>query len=265
MQPRAGIYRELWERADRPPWLAGKRRAMWDAEAATLADPAVRVWVAISRFMREQIVRHADRSAAEVPVIRNGAPPMPARPATRTRGEQRVEWGVPDEAIVLLFAGADVRRKGLDTLAEAWPIVRGVCPSAWWVALGPKRRAHEAEARFAWLPLTDDMPAAFGAADALVLPSRYDPASKIVAEALHAGVPVITTRTNGACDLLEHTPAGQVLDDAGNAGALALAMLRFCDPRRLASAKAATRRVAAGATMDEHVGKLLRVLEAAAA
>ena len=263
VEPRAGVYRELWGRAARPSVFQPKRRAMWDAEAATLADPSVKTWVAISRFMREQIVRHTGRPEAQVPVIANGAPATPP-PAGKTRAEQRAAWGVPGDAVVFLFAGTDARRKGLDTLYAAWPTVHEAAPKAWWVALGPKGYGSAPEARTVWLDLAGDMPAAFAGADTLVLPSRYDPASKVVAEALHAGVPVITTRTNGASDLLEGSAAGRILEDPDDAEALAVAMLELCEPAALAEARAATAAAAAGATMDRHVDELLRILEAAA-
>ncbi|BAM02775.1 glycosyltransferase family 4 protein [Phycisphaera mikurensis] len=258
VEPRAGIYREMWA-TDRPGIFQRKRRAMWAAEAATLRDPSVRTWVAISRFMQRQIVRHTGRPEAEVPVIANGAPRVPP-PARRTRARQRAAWGVAQDAIVFLFPSADLRRKGWPALARAWPRVVGSADRARLVALSPAVRGDAITAAGP----TDDMPAALAAADVLVLPSRYDPASKVVAEALHAGLPVITTRTNGACDLIEGSAAGRILDHAGDAAALSSAMLGFCEPAALTAAREATAAAAAGATMDAHVDRLLGVLRAAA-
>ena len=167
---------------------------------------------------------------------------------------------MPQDATVFLFPSADLRRKGWPALARVWPHVLASADRARLVALSPAVRGNGVAAAGA----TGDMPAALAAADILVLPSFYDPASKVVAEALHAGVPVITTRTNGACDLLEGSPAGRILDHPDDAAALAAAMLDLCDPAALAEAKAATAAAAAGATMDAHVDRLLTVLEAAA-
>lgn len=264
VEPRAGIYREMWQRFRRPSSLAPKRRAMWDAEAATLADPSVQTWVAISRFMQQQISRHTGRPEPRVPVIANGAPSQAAPAGDGARRKQRLAWGVPENARVHLFAGSDGRRKGLPTLLAAWPKVRKKDPDAWLVALGPRPAKRDTQRRISWEPLSHDMPAAFAGADVLVLPSRYDPASKIVAEALLAGLPVITTRSNGACDLLESSAAGEILEDPLDDEALADAMLRFASPDRLAAAREATREAARGATMERHVDELLKVLQAAA-
>ncbi len=281
VQPRAGIYRELWGRTRRPTILHAKRRAMWDAEAATLADPEVEAWVAISRFMQEQIVLHTHRSADAVAVIANGAPRLPP-PDGSAEFRAKHGWGLHESHQVFLFPSDGSVRKGAKPLRKAWAEVVKQRPTPYivdldsgrldvkvssttvLVSLGAARRSLDLKRRLIRVPATDNMSDAFAGASVLVLPSFYDPAAKVVAEALQAGVPVITTRTNGSCDLIEGSRAGRIIDDARDTDALAAAMLEFCDPFTLAEARAATAAAAAGATMDEHIDKLLAVLEAAA-
>jgi UDP-glucose:(heptosyl)LPS alpha-1,3-glucosyltransferase len=84
---------------------------------------------------------------------------------------------------------------------------------------------------------TDDPYAFYQAADFFVLPTRHDPCSLVVLEALAMGVPVISTIFNGACEIMPAGHAGTVLEDPTDLPALAAAMRNMLDPlqrRRLA-------------------------------
>jgi UDP-glucose:(heptosyl)LPS alpha-1,3-glucosyltransferase len=63
----------------------------------------------------------------------------------------------------------------------------------------------------------------YGAADFLLLPSRRDTCSLVVLEALAMGLPVITTRQNGASEVIEDGRQGLLLE-RGNPAALASAI-----------------------------------------
>ena len=67
----------------------------------------------------------------------------------------------------------------------------------------------------------DDPVPYYAAADAFVLPTFYDPSSLSVSEAAAAGLPSVTTRFNGAAELLTDGVDGFVLDDPADDGALA--------------------------------------------
>jgi len=65
----------------------------------------------------------------------------------------------------------------------------------------------------------------YAAADVYVQPTYYDPCSLVVLEALASGLPVITSRFNGAGELLTPGEEGWVMHDPANANELA-ALLR---------------------------------------
>ncbi|MBA4456513.1 glycosyltransferase family 4 protein, partial [Cylindrospermopsis raciborskii CS-506_A] len=65
-----------------------------------------------------------------------------------------------------------------------------------------------------------DMPLLQKAADFFVFPSRYEPFGLVVIEAMASGLPVITSKSTGAADLV--TPAcGIVLADCNDINSLA--------------------------------------------
>ena len=57
---------------------------------------------------------------------------------------------------------------------------------------------------------------AYAAADLLVVLPIYEPCSNVVAEALAADLPVITTRCNGACELIREGKTGSIIGRLGD-------------------------------------------------
>ncbi len=97
----------------------------------------------------------------------------------------------------------DFRRKGLRGGDRALAAVPG-----WTLLVGGRddpgrsaagRRPGVAD-RIAFAGPVADPAAFYRAADFFVLPTRHDPCSLVVLEALAMGVPVISTRQNGACE-----------------------------------------------------------------
>ena len=64
---------------------------------------------------------------------------------------------------------------------------------------------------------TNQMAELYAAADVTVLPTFYDPSSKVVIESLMMGVPAISTSYNGASEFIrgesDGRPRGRVIDD----------------------------------------------------
>src|SRR5205807_2292297 len=89
-----------------------------------------------------------------------------------------------------------------------------------------------------------DMKNAYFAADFLVHPTFYDPCSLVVLEALACGLPVITSRYNGASELLQPPRDGYVIDDPHDHAQLAACMEQFLDPGRRNAGSEAARRTA---------------------
>jgi UDP-glucose:(heptosyl)LPS alpha-1,3-glucosyltransferase len=98
------------------------------------------------------------------------------------------------------------------------------------------------------------------AADYLVHPTFYDPCSLVVLEALACGLPVVTSRYNGAAELLSPPADGVVIDDPHAAPELAAALNRMLDRGYLRDAGALARQAAARCTFEDHYRALLAVL-----
>src|SRR5262249_41762459 len=103
------------------------------------------------------------------------------------------------------------------------------------------------------------------AADFLVHPTFYDPCSLVVLEALACGLPVITSRFNGASELFTSPDAGYVVEDPHDHERLAGCMRRMLDPAARGACAQAARRASALWTFEHHYRQLLQVFAEAAA
>jgi UDP-glucose:(heptosyl)LPS alpha-1,3-glucosyltransferase len=156
-----------------------------------------------------------------------------ARPNAGT--ELRRRLGISAEKIVALMLAQDFERKGLK---EAILALAKVTDRSLMLLVGGRddpsayRRLASSVGvaeRVLFAGATDDPYAFYQAADFFVLPTRHDPCSLVVLEALVMGVPVISTVFNGACEVMTDGRAGVVLDDPGDIPALAAAVEGMLD------------------------------------
>lgn len=102
----------------------------------------------------------------------------------------------PGDSMVAVFAGEVSRRKGVDVLLEAWPLVVAAHPGARLELYGAATDVHVAPG----VPVTvhgrrprDEVREAVRTARVLVLPSRAEAFPMSILEAMSAGVPVVAT------------------------------------------------------------------------
>jgi UDP-glucose:(heptosyl)LPS alpha-1,3-glucosyltransferase len=226
----------------------------------------------------EMVRRHCERFLGIPPqavcVVRSAIDPdrfaAHDRPKRRAAGRER--WGLHPEETVALFAAMNYRLKGLEPLLHAVSRLPAAAPFRLLVLGNPKTSAYERLARR--LGVADrvcfggfcaDMRDGYFAADFLVHPTFYDPCSLVVLEALACGLPVVTTRYNGAGELLDPPHEGYVVADPHDHGRLAWAMAQLLDPARRAACAQAARKAAAAWTFEQHYRQLLQVLTEAAA
>jgi UDP-glucose:(heptosyl)LPS alpha-1,3-glucosyltransferase len=103
------------------------------------------------------------------------------------------------------------------------------------------------------------------AADMHVHPTFYDPCSGVVIEALACGLPVITTKFNGAAELMNPPGVGVVVNDPHDHAALAAAMTKYLDPVCRDAAGRAARRAATAWTIEHHYRRWLEIFAEVAA
>jgi len=168
-----------------------------------------------------------------------------------------------------LFAGRHEPQKGLDVLLDATAIARKdaafvvdvVGDGALTADLRADARSRELDGivRFLGRLPRGDLVAAFRAADAFVLPSRYEGFPMTILEAWAARVPVIATNVGGIPDVC--TPENAVLVPRDDPAALARAMVELVhDPRRREALATAGHRLVRARYTWESVAKQYRAV-----
>lgn len=143
--------------------------------------------------------------------IGNGVSKERFNRTTDDRQATRQALGIPDEALVFLFVGRQVKEKGLQELVEAFEllpkqahmmIVGGeVAGDRDSIRLETKERLHVLGQR-------EDIPQLLSAADVFVLPSYREGLPRSIIEAMAMEKPVIATNIRGCREEVVHGQTG---------------------------------------------------------
>ena len=180
--------------------------------------------IANSKLCKQQILNGYGVPEERVAVIYNGVDLNRFYPGikSRYRTEVRKQLGVSDDTRVMLFVSRNYKRKGLQQLIESIALLGEKKQFLKLIVVG--RGTPRPYVRLAGrLGVSDQLIFAgeepmveryYAASDFLILPTLYDPFSNVCLEALACGLPVITTRSNGASELIRDGVNGFVLEDA---------------------------------------------------
>ncbi|MEM7045361.1 MAG: glycosyltransferase family 4 protein [Pseudomonadota bacterium] len=204
------------------------------ATAARKVDASITVCAALKEAL---VALGAD--PADIHVMRNGVDLDLFRPIDSTTARDR--WTVSRKT--LLSVGHLIERKGHDLVIRALGhlpdvdlIIAGDGPErARLTRLVSKLRLGE-RVRFVGVVAHRDLPALYGAADALVLASSREGWPNVLLEALACGTPVIATRNWGTPEIVSEPEAGLLVNErTPEALALAARSLLVRPPDRQAT------------------------------
>lgn len=247
---RAGAGRNLF-------WLNPLHLALLWIEKRSFSPQNTRAIVANSHRGKEEIIRHYHFPADRIHVIHNGTDCERFKPASG-----KSETG----ETVLVFVGSGFERKGLEfavrTLARLPATVRLEVAGKGDPA--PYQRIAETlgvSNRLRFLGSTARMEEVYARGDILVHPAIYEPFSNTCLEAMACGLPVVTSRINGASEIVRPRENGNVVEDPSDIPALAAAIEFFLDPAVRSRAHVIARQTAEALPMSLNVEKTLAVMD----
>ncbi|ACA20362.1 glycosyl transferase group 1 [Methylobacterium sp. 4-46] len=203
-------------------------------------------YVAVSRRVRTELQVHHGVPARQIEVIPNGIDLARFRGDPEAGRAIRAEFGIPDEAKLLVFVGHEFARKGL---AHAVGALRLLGPDYWLVVVGSDNPAPYRDLARPWSDHVifagsrSDAPAFYAAADALVLPSRYETFSLVCMEAMACSLPVFATAVGGIEDYLLEGVNGYFIKPLAHQIAATIGRV-LSDAERVAALRAGARATA---------------------
>lgn len=190
---------------------------------------SARYIIANSNLVRSHIVQTYPHVEDKILTIYNGFDEAVFNVSEVKKTELRRQLGLPVSADkILLLSGSGFERKGLHHAVNIVTRLHRQGCRAYLVVVGKGDSRYVNKAieegglkdyiLFKGL-VVDDVAQYYQAADLMVLLTRYDPFSNSCLEALACGCPVITTRNNGAAEVMKPY-SGLVVDDISKEGAI---------------------------------------------
>ena len=222
-----------------------------------------------SRMVQRHFQEYYNIAPTDVFVLPSAIDPerFAADDRPKRRAKERQRWGVTDEPVGL-FVAMNYRLKGLAPLIHALTHVPKSMPFRLQVVGSPKFARYEQLAkklgvadRVQFMGFRADPSNAYFASDFLVHPTFYDPCSLVVLESLCCGLPVITSRYNGASELISPPKEGLVIDDPHDHRALGEAITKLLDPATRSACAAAARQTARRWSFEGHYQQLMQLFK----
>jgi UDP-glucose:(heptosyl)LPS alpha-1,3-glucosyltransferase len=196
-----------------------RRLALSFLERKIFQENGCRAIMTNSTLLKSHIRHYYNVPSSKITVIYNGVDTVRFNQKVRIhhRRTMRDQLSYSDKDIVLLFISNNFKLKGLSSILQAMHtldhprfkllIVGDDHPKPFYKLInrlglvdriqfaGPQRHTEKF----------------YACADIFVLPTKYDAFANVCLEAMACGLPVVTTKSNGAADIMEHGKTGLIL------------------------------------------------------
>ena len=220
-----GVHRVWLEQRARivSPWqrlsaqLSPYHRYVLQAEAEMFNASSLKAVICNSEMVKQDILRHFTLDAGKIHVIHNAIDSQRFQPATeQLRHAARQQLTLPQDATVMIYVGSGFERKGLKAAIEAV-----ASSDRYLVVVGQDKHLARYQQlanqlncldRLRFVGVQQDVQPFYHAADALLLPTLYDPFPNVVLEAMACGLAVITSTGCGGAEFITAGQEGFVCD-----------------------------------------------------
>lgn len=221
--------------------------------------------IAVSEFVKENIVKNYNVDRKDIEVIYNGVDLERFKPENRDiyRREIREAYSIAEDTFTAFFAGSGFERKGLEFLLKAVELVPD--PMTLMIAgKAPKKRLAglTKRQRVIFCGPQKEIHKYYAASDAFVLPALYEPIGNVYLEALASGLPVITTRQAGAAEIIEEGKQGFVIENPEDINEIANKIIFLMDSAQRRRMGIEARKLAEKFTVEDYMKKIYDLYDA---
>lgn len=260
-------FRWLKQRVDR---LLPRFRGLRTLMARQYSDHG-QVVLALSRSAAGEFERFHQVAPQRIRIIYNGVDTQRFSPeqCALHREAVRRRLGIDRQSVLALLVAHNFRLKGVPTLLAAMARLTADGQSVRLAIVGGKRlepwrreaRRLGLEDRVIFVGQIDDTVPYYAAADFYVHPTFYDPCSLVVLEAAACGLPIITSRYNGAAELFREDVETCLISDPSDPEELAAAMRSVLDPSVRHRMGMAARKTTLAHSFDRNVDQIIAVYQ----
>lgn len=242
-------------------------RKILELEKKAFESPGLKKIFVNSRMVQEEVLAHYAADPSKIEVIHNGI-------EWREHESVFMDWENGKAASIqkfnldpnvfhLLFVGHGYRRKGLDQLLKALSIWE--FKDFHLSVVGKDRQPDRYKAlseklglknRVSFFGSQKEVSSFYQIADALIIPSFYDPFANVTLEALSFGVHVVSSKTNGGHEILSEEN-GTIIENLASTQSIAAALDRCLKFRKTPSSAEKIRNSVSHLDFSNQLSKLI--------
>ncbi len=177
--------------------------------------------ISVSEKVKRQIIQHYNVPEEDIVVIHNGVDlkKFNLDKLAENRAKKRKQYNLTDDEILLVFAATSFELKGLEFLIRAIAYLKDRNIKLMVIGGGNYKhyqnlaKSLKVDDKIIFTGIAEKIDEYYNAGDIFVYPTFYDPFANTCLEAIACGLPIITSRINGATEILKDGENGIFIEN----------------------------------------------------
>lgn len=221
--------------------------------------------IANSNFVKNQIIKTYEIPDEKIKVIYNGVKIQDNFNKLEAKNELNIKFGISADIPLILFVGSGFERKGVRELLGLLSKLKSKFQA---VIIGKDKKLHayldlakslNLADKVRFLGARNDVWRFYKSSDIFIFPTRYEPFSNVVLEALSFKNAVITTAQNGASEIL---PNEFIMSSPNDESILNMVEKLLSDTSFLSSTQAANFKLAKNFSIEKNAQETMEAISA---
>ena len=219
--------------------------------------------IANSRLVKSQIIKNYDINPDKIEIIYNG---IEIKEFDKKKSKEKLiqEFSIPKNKKIILYAGSGFERKGVKEFLE---IISKLKQPFYAFILGKEKRINsykrlakklDVDKKVIFTGPRSDIDDFYVAADIFLFPTRYEPFSNVVLEAMSFENVVFTTKQNGASEIID---SNFIMKQPNDFSVVQKIEKLLTDEKLLKKEQIGSRKVAKNFTIEKNTKETLQLIE----